>query len=137
MYHNCTIILVLLFTTDCVLQNSSDSGMTCGVRNRCEFRTNETVTCARRSKSCARISESCACRRIRRYLWDIKSKSINDVQIQCSQQLCTVSCDEGFIGDNVTYMCNDCCTPTSVEIKCERGLFVLNIYYRSLGKVCG
>ena len=70
----------------------------------------------------------------------MRNITIDDIQMQCSPQLCTVSCDEGFIGDNVTYVCNDnpdCCTPTSVEIKCERGWFVLNIYYRSLGKVRG
>jgi len=46
------------------------------------------------------------------------------------QSQCTVSCDEGFTGDNVTYLCNVTSDPTMVDwvpiggmnISCERGL---------------
>ena len=43
---------------------------------------------------------------------------------------CTVSCDEGFTGDDVTYLCNVTSDPTmvdwisigGVDVMCERGL---------------
>ena len=46
------------------------------------------------------------------------------------QSQCTVSCDEGFTGDNVTYLCNVTSDPTMVDwvpiggmnISCDRGL---------------
>ena len=46
------------------------------------------------------------------------------------QSQCTVSCDEGFTGDNVTYSCNVTNDPTMVDwvpiggedVMCERGL---------------
>ena len=46
------------------------------------------------------------------------------------QSQCTVSCDEGYTGDDVTYLCNVTSDPTMVEwvpiggtdISCERGL---------------
>ena len=46
------------------------------------------------------------------------------------QSQCTVSCDEGFTGDNVTYLCNVTSDPTMVDwvpvggvgVICERGL---------------
>ena len=46
------------------------------------------------------------------------------------QSQCTVSCDEGFTGDDVTYLCNVTSDPTmvdwvpigGVDIKCEQGL---------------
>jgi len=46
------------------------------------------------------------------------------------QSQCTVSCDEGFIGDDVTYLCNVTSDPTMVDwvligggyMICERGL---------------
>ena len=46
------------------------------------------------------------------------------------QSQCTVSCDEGFTGDDVTYLCNVTSDPTmvdwvpigGVDVKCERGL---------------
>ena len=46
------------------------------------------------------------------------------------QSQCTVSCDEGFIGDDVTYLCNVTSDPTmvdwvsigAVDAMCERGL---------------
>ena len=46
------------------------------------------------------------------------------------QSQCTVSCDEGFTGDDVTYLCNVTSDPTMVDwvpiggmnISCERGL---------------
>ena len=45
------------------------------------------------------------------------------------QSQCTVSCDEGFTGDDVTYLCNVTSDPTMVDwipldgtdISCERG----------------
>ena len=51
----------------------------------------------------------------------------------CEQQYqsqCTVSCDEGFTGDKVTYLCNVTSDPTmvdwvpigGVDVMCERGL---------------
>ena len=47
------------------------------------------------------------------------------------QSQCTISCDEGFTGDNVTYLCNVTSDPTMVDwvpiggvnVMCERGLF--------------
>ena len=47
------------------------------------------------------------------------------------QSQCTVSCDEGFTGDDVTYLCNVTSDPTivdwvpisRVDVMCERGLF--------------
>ena len=46
------------------------------------------------------------------------------------QSQCTVSCDEGFTGDDVTYLCNVTSGPTMVDwvpidrtdVMCERGL---------------
>ena len=46
------------------------------------------------------------------------------------QSQCTVSCDEGFTGDDVTYLCNVTSDPTmvdwvpigGVDLMCERGL---------------
>ena len=46
------------------------------------------------------------------------------------QSQCNVSCDEGFTGDNVTYLCNVTSDPTTVDwvsirggsMMCERGL---------------
>ena len=46
------------------------------------------------------------------------------------QSQCTVSCDEGFTGDDVTYLCNVTSDPTmvnwvpigGVDVMCERGL---------------
>ena len=46
------------------------------------------------------------------------------------QSQCTVSCDEGFTGDDVTYLCNVTSDPTKVDwvpiggvdIKCKQGL---------------
>ena len=48
------------------------------------------------------------------------------------QSQCTVSCDEGFTGDDVTYLCNVTSDPTmvdwvaigGVDVTCERGLLV-------------
>ena len=47
------------------------------------------------------------------------------------QSQCTLSCDEGFTGDDVTYLCNITSDPTmvdwvsigGVDVMCERGLF--------------
>ena len=46
------------------------------------------------------------------------------------QSQCTVSCNEGFTGDDVTYLCNVTSDPTmvdwvpigGVDVMCERGL---------------
>ena len=48
----------------------------------------------------------------------------------CGQSQCTVSCNEGFTGDDVTYLCNVTSDPTmvdwvpigGVDVMCERGL---------------
>ena len=48
------------------------------------------------------------------------------------QSQCTISCDEGFTGDDVTYLCNVTSDPTmvdwvpidGVDMMCERGLHV-------------
>jgi len=45
------------------------------------------------------------------------------------QSQCTLSCDEGFTGDNFTYLCNVTSDPTmvdwvpigAVDMRCERG----------------
>ena len=45
---------------------------------------------------------------------------------------CTVSCDEGFTGDDITYLCNVTSDPTMVDwvpiggvyVMCERGLLL-------------
>ena len=53
---------------------------------------------------------------------------------------CTVSCDEGFTGDNVTYLCNVTSDPTMVDWisisntgtnhMCQRGLLLhCNLYF--------
>ena len=46
------------------------------------------------------------------------------------QSQCTVSCDEGFTGDDVTYLCNVTSDPTMVDwvpidVTCERGLLLM------------
>ena len=60
----------------------------------------------------------------------------DDVQVQCcsqpsNQSNCTVSCNEGFTGDNVTYLCNttdnNCVPVGGQEIMCERGLFIPDV----------
>ena len=50
------------------------------------------------------------------------------------QSQCTISCDEGFTGDDVTYLCNVTSDPTMVnwvainntvmDHECQRGVFV-------------
>jgi len=48
------------------------------------------------------------------------------------QSQCSISCDEGFTGDNVTYLCNVTSDPNIVEwvplggvdVMCDRGLFL-------------
>ena len=59
-----------------------------------------------------------------------------DVQVHCCRQQsnqtnCTVSCNEGFIGNDVTYLCNtatnDCVPAGGQEIMCEEGLFVPDV----------
>ena len=61
------------------------------------------------------------------------------VILSCEQQYqsqCTVSCDEGFTGDDVTYLCNVTSDPTmvdwvpvgGVDVMCERGLLrIINV----------
>ena len=58
------------------------------------------------------------------------------------QSRCTVTCDEGFTGDDVTYLCNATSDPTmvdwvpigGVDVMCPRGLFYddLTIMHLSL-----
>ena len=61
------------------------------------------------------------------------------------QLQCTVSCDEGFTGDDVTYLCNVTNDPTmvdwvpigGVDVMCERGLLLtliimVHVVYRIL-----
>ena len=55
----------------------------------------------------------------------------DDVQVQyCRKQLnqrvCTVSCNESFIGDNVTYLCNDV-VPEGNQEMCEKGFVYTKI----------
>ena len=60
----------------------------------------------------------------------ILTSSSCDVMTYQSQ--CTVSCDEGFNGDDVTYLCNATSDPTmvdwapigGVDVMCERGLLL-------------
>ena len=58
------------------------------------------------------------------------------MQVQCCRQQsnqsnCTISCDEGFTGDDVTYLCNittdDCVPVGGQEIMCEEGLFLPDV----------
>ena len=52
------------------------------------------------------------------------------------QSQCTISCDEGFTGDDVTYLCNVTSDPTmvnwvpigGVDVMCERGLLFMQSY---------
>ena len=61
------------------------------------------------------------------YLNAIPSSSCSSRQYRSQ---CTVSCDEGFTGDDVTYLCNVTSDPTivgwvpigGVHVMCERGL---------------
>ena len=58
------------------------------------------------------------------------------------QSQCTVSCDEGFTGDDVTYLCNVTSDPTMVDwvpiggagVMCERGLLLtmMHVVYHIL-----
>ena len=64
------------------------------------------------------------------------------------QSQCTVSCDDGFTGDDVTYLCNVTSDPTMVDwvpiggldVMCERGLLISYRYmlytYLSKTHVC-
>jgi len=66
----------------------------------------------------------------------------------CNQQYlsqCTVSCNEGFVGDNVTYLCNVTDDPNIITwmpigsaIECERkrGLLTLDIMFDSAQVIC-
>ena len=68
---------------------------------------------------------------------------VNAIVLQLSscglayQSQCTVSCDEGFTGDKVTYLCNVTSDPTmvdwvpigGVDVMCERGLGFLLIKF--------
>jgi len=110
----------LLCTIDCSQPDVPGSGSSRmeGMMRSCEPMINGTVSCPDRNMP----SEPCACRWIRRYL-----ERREDVQIQCNQQACNVSCDEGFIGNNATYMCSGPCNCTASvgqEIMCDRGLYL-------------
>ena len=106
-----------LCTIDCSQQDVPGSGSR-KIMKSCDTMINGTVSCSDRNMS----SRFCACRWIRRYL-----ERREDVQIQCNQQACNVSCDEGFIGNNATYMCSGPCNCTASvgqEIMCDRGLYI-------------
>ena len=51
----------------------------------------------------------------------------DDLQVQCcrkqsNQTVCTVSCNEIFIGGNVTYLCNDG-VPKGDQEMCKKVMF--------------
>ena len=79
------------------------------------------------SENCEEQCEEKECRLIERYLRRTKTE---DVQVQCcrqqlNQSVCTVSCNEGFIGNDTTYLCgasSDCVPEGGQEIMCKRGL---------------
>ena len=62
------------------------------------------------------------------------------------QSQCTVSCDEGFIGDDVTYLCNVTSDPTmvnwviingtKVNHMCQRGALPINLCSSGCYKSC-
>ena len=74
------------------------------------------------------ICEPLKCSNVTMVVDDIISSSCD----MTYQSQCTVSCDEGFTGDNVTYLCNVTSDPTmvdwvaigGVDVMCERGLLV-------------
>ena len=110
-----------------------DTGSTRNNDNSSEETDNES--CENRGNQCQGTGSPVPeCRPIRRYLRGQRG----NVQIQrcCRQQsnqsFCNVSCNEGFSGVNVTYLCNitadDCAPVNGQEIMCERGLFVPDVY---------
>ena len=74
------------------------------------------------------ICEPLKCSNVTMVADDIMSSSCD----MTYQSQCTVSCDEGFTGDDVTYLCNVTSDPTmvdwipigGVDVMCERGLLV-------------
>ena len=74
------------------------------------------------------VCEPLQCRNVTMVADDIMTLSSCDAIFQSQ---CTVSCDEGFTGDDVTYLCNVTSDPTmvdwvpigGVDVMCERGLF--------------
>ena len=74
----------------------------------------------------------CECIPIRRY--PITGQR-DDLKVQCcskqsNQTVCTVSYNESFIGDNVTYLCNDG-VPESDQEMCKKVLSILNVTKQS------
>ena len=73
------------------------------------------------------ICEPLRCSDVTMVAGDIMTSSSCDMT---HQSQCTVSCDEGFTGDDVTYLCNVTSDPTMVDwvpiggvgVMCERGL---------------
>ena len=65
-------------------------------------------------------------------LMNISFRASSSCRLQYQSQ-CTVSCDKGFTGDDVTYLCNVTSDPTMVDwvpigrvgVMCERGSFVI------------
>lgn len=77
---------------------------------------------------------NCECKNIyKTYLKKRKDIQLQSCEPQQSDQSnCTLSCSNGFTGNNVTYLCNvttndNCVLIGSQEILCEKGLFVPNI----------
>ena len=75
------------------------------------------------------ICEPLRCSDITMVADNIMSSSLCNMTYQSQ---CTVSCDEGFTGDDVTYLCNVTSDPTMVDwvpiggvgVICERGLLL-------------
>ena len=78
------------------------------------------------SENCEEQCEEQECQPIKKYLRTVTE----NVQVQCcrqqlNQSVCTVSCNEGFIGNDTTYLCSgpsDCVPEGGQEIMCKRGL---------------
>ena len=76
------------------------------------------------------ICEPLSCSDVTMVADDIITSSSCDMTYQSQ---CTVSCDEGFTGDDVTYLCNVTSDPTmvdwvpigGVDVMCERGLLLI------------
>ena len=113
-------------------QDSSGSGSGDAGNNDTSIEETNNENCVTRGKQCQRQRSQVPseCIPIRRYLM---TRDRDDVQVQCckqpsNQSNCTVSCNEGFTGDNVIYLCNttdnNCIPVGGQEIMCERGLFI-------------
>ena len=116
-------------------QESSGSGLGDTGNNDTSTEETNSESCVTRGNQCQRQGSQLPseCIPIRRYLM---TGQRDDVQVQCcrqpsNQSNCTVSCNEGFTGDNVTYLCNttdnNCVPVGGQEIMCERGLFLPDV----------